>query len=496
MSSLPLASLLPKPTKKSTSALEGEAGQHSKQLTRPLDFGPKKIQPPAKPTLIANTMLVSTVPVEYDDQGLVKYDILARVGHDQDRQVQAGYADALPKDLLVGHGDEAVMIEFKKPSPAEIERQLDATRRALEAVVAEKIAATQPKNVVKARQDTFVKYKPDGHVNSSGLSRVVRVVDLPTDPLEPPKFHHKRIPRPPQSPPTPVLHSPPRKASVAQQQAWKVPPCISNWKNPKGYTIPLDKRLASDGRGLQEAVVNDRFAGFAEALYLAEKHAKDELDKRAIVDAQLAERERAEKDQRLRKLADRARHEGSHSARDRNGRDVSEPVALGRPSAAHPENEAAFDARLFNRTSGITSGYADDDTYDLYDKPLFARATSGIDAMHRPQLDSEIYGSTSTGVEYSVPKPTRSFRGAAPTTTHGDDDGGQHEKQVRRYTEDRPVHFVEGASLKAAAAAPAHEEADPFGLDRFLSEAKHASSSQHHRATAHHERRSKQGRRE
>lgn len=27
-------------------------------------------------------------------------------------------------------------------------------------------------------------------------------------------------------------------------QDWKIPPCISNWKNIKGYTIPLDKRRA------------------------------------------------------------------------------------------------------------------------------------------------------------------------------------------------------------------------------------------------------------
>lgn len=40
--------------------------------------------------------------------------------------------------------------------------------------------------------------------------------------------------------------------TVADQEAWKIPPSISNWKNAKGYCIPLDKRLAADGRGLQE----------------------------------------------------------------------------------------------------------------------------------------------------------------------------------------------------------------------------------------------------
>ena len=49
----------------------------------------------------------------------------------------------------------------------------------------------------------------------------------------------------------PVMHSPPRPVTAEDQANWKIPPCISNWKNAKGYTIPLDKRLAADGRGLQ-----------------------------------------------------------------------------------------------------------------------------------------------------------------------------------------------------------------------------------------------------
>ena len=70
--------------------------------------------------------------------------------------------------------------------------------------------------------------------------------------MEPPKFRHKKVPRGAGSPPVPVMHSPPRAITAQEQADWKIPPCISNWKNPKGYTIPLDKRLAADGRGLQE----------------------------------------------------------------------------------------------------------------------------------------------------------------------------------------------------------------------------------------------------
>lgn len=82
------------------------------------------------------------------------------------------------------------------------------------------------------------------------------------------------MPRSTGSPPVPVMHSPPRAVSAKEQQDWKIPPCISNWKNAKGYTIPLDKRLAADGRGLQETAINDKYAKFAEALYVAEQQAR------------------------------------------------------------------------------------------------------------------------------------------------------------------------------------------------------------------------------
>lgn len=85
---------------------------------------------------------------------------------------------------------------------------------------------------------------------------------------------HKKVPRGAGSPPVPIMHSPPRPVSVKDQQDWKIPPCISNWKNAKGYTIPLDKRLAADGRGLQETAINDNFAQFTEALYVAEQTAR------------------------------------------------------------------------------------------------------------------------------------------------------------------------------------------------------------------------------
>src|SRR5204862_7696364 len=130
--------------------------------------------------------------------------------------------------------------------------------------------------------------------------RIMKIVERQQDPMEPPKFKHRKIPRGPPSPPPPVMHSPPRKLTAEDQEAWKIPPPISNWKNPKGYTVPLDKRLAADGRGLQEVTINNNFAHFAEALYIADRTAREEVMARAQMQQKLAEKEKNAKIEHLR----------------------------------------------------------------------------------------------------------------------------------------------------------------------------------------------------
>jgi SNW domain-containing protein 1 len=116
--------------------------------------------------------------------------------------------------------------------------------------------------------------------NNSCLKGLIITQDMPVDPLEPPKFRHKKVPRASGSPPVPVMHSPPRALTAKDQQEWKIPPCISNWKNPKGYTIPLDKRLAADGRGLQTTTINEGFGKLMESLVTAEQQARQAVELR------------------------------------------------------------------------------------------------------------------------------------------------------------------------------------------------------------------------
>ena len=61
---------------------------------------------------------------------------------------------------------------------------------------------------------------PDaGHMSSSQ--------NLPIDPMEPPKFRHKKVPRSGGSPPVPVMHSPPRPVTVKDQQVPRCCPSVS-----------------------------------------------------------------------------------------------------------------------------------------------------------------------------------------------------------------------------------------------------------------------------
>lgn len=190
--------------------------------------------------------------LQVDSEGNVRYDAIALQGQREGKHIQSQFKDLVPlahrKDL-----DEASRA-MERPSEEEVAETTEKTRLALEQLVSGKIKAAQPKNVPGAQGKTsYIRYTPGQQNGADGLKqRIIKMSEVVEDPLEPPRFKHKKIPRGPPSPPPPVLRSPPRKATAQEQKEWMIPPCISNWKNNKGFTIPLDKRLAADGRGLQD----------------------------------------------------------------------------------------------------------------------------------------------------------------------------------------------------------------------------------------------------
>ena len=168
-----------------------------------------------------------------DATGKARHDVLASVGQRDGKIVHSGKDSITTKHM----SEEALA----KPSDEAAAENSERTRLALEKMAAGKasgVAGSLEKATADKKEPTYIRYTPssqgDGHA-SGATNRVIRMVEAPVDPMEPPKFKHKRVPRGPPSPPAPVMHSPPRKLTAKDQQDWKIPPCISNWKNIKGW---------------------------------------------------------------------------------------------------------------------------------------------------------------------------------------------------------------------------------------------------------------------
>ncbi|KAJ4389423.1 mRNA splicing protein [Gnomoniopsis smithogilvyi] len=447
-----------------------------------------------------------------DESGKVKYDAIAKQGHAEGRIVQTSFKDLIPLRQRADAGE----INLERPSQEEVAATAERTKAALEKLVSGALVSQKPKNINTGgkKDPTFVRYTPANQMgdNSKKQDRIMKIVERQRDPMEPPKFRIKKIPRGPPSPPPPVLRSPPRKLTAQDQEDWRIPPPVSNWKNPKGFTVPLDKRLAADGRGLQDVQINDKFAQFSEALFMADRHAREEVKQRALMQQRLAEKEKQQKEDHLRMLAQQAREEkagGSSRRRSRSGsydsrsdsdasydsddsavrereearkerrreeerklrqsrmgaerrvqvmareqnRDISEKIALGLAKPTQSK-EGMYDSRLFNQTSGFDSGFNEDNAYD---KPLFA-AQDAISSIYRPRanMDDDDDETAGDAEMEKIQKSSRFGEVLGKGKFKGTEDAEAREG---------PVQFEKEAA------------ADPFNVDKFLSEVEQQSSS-------------------
>jgi len=179
--------------------------------------------------------------------------------------------------------------ELAKPSEEEVLKTLERTKRLLENKVKSKIKSTSSSsgstlpNVEK--NSKYIRYtsgKNNDSFNSGSDTRLIRMVDIPQDPLEPPKFKHKKIPMGPSSPPVPILHSPTKNLSKEERDSWRIPSCLSGYKNNHGYVLPLEMRCF-DRRDLTDNTINDKFSKFSQVLYSTEQIVRVEVAKRAAL---------------------------------------------------------------------------------------------------------------------------------------------------------------------------------------------------------------------
>ncbi|KAG6034710.1 mRNA splicing protein [Claviceps citrina] len=463
----------------------------------------------------------NALTVQVDGEGKVKYDAIARQGHGKGRIIHTSFKDLIPLRQRADAGE----IDLSRPDKESVAATTEKTKNALEALVSGAVAAQRPKsiNVRQRNEATFVRYTPASQMgdNSKKQDRIMKIVERQRDPLEPPKFKHKKIPRGPSSPPPPVMHSPPRKLTAEDQEMWKIPPPISNWKNPKGFTVPLDKRLAADGRGLQDITINDKHAQFAEAVKMAERHAREEVQQRALMQQRLAEKEKAQKDENLRLLAQKAREERAAAARGRgrgrrrspDSRDSrsrsgsysesgsgsdSEDSEIREREKARREKQREEERKLRQNRMGAERRMqvmAREQNRDISEKIALglAKPTQSKETMYDSRLFNQSSGFDSGFNEDNhYDKPLFAAQDAIssiyrPRANMEEDDAEAGDKEMAKIQKTSRFGEALGkGTFKGAADAEAREgpvqfqkeaAADPFNVDQFLSEVDQTSSS-------------------
>ncbi|KAM0240552.1 hypothetical protein ACHAPO_002453 [Fusarium lateritium] len=465
----------------------------------------------------------NALAIQVDSEGKIKYDAITRQGHTENRIIHTSFKDLIPLRQRADAGE----IDLSRPDKESVEATTERTKNALAALVSGAVAAQKPKNVnIGQRKDpTFVRYTPANQMgdNSKKQDRIMKIVERQRDPMEPPKFKHKKIPRGPPSPPPPVIHSPPRKLTAEDNEMWRIPPPVSNWKNPKGFTVPLDKRLAADGRGLQDLAISDKHAQFAEAVKMAERHAREEVQQRAMMQQRLAEKEKAQKEDNLRDLAQKARAErsaagrgrrdsrGSHDSRDsrdsrsrsrsysysESDRSDSEDEEVKERVKARQEKQRDEERKLRQNRMGAerrAQVMAREQGRDISEKIALgvAKPTQSKETMY----DSRLFNQTSgfdSGINEDNPydKPLFAAQAAMnsiyrPQVNVDDDDdaeAGDREmakiQKSSRFGEALGKGTFKGAADAEAREGPVQFEkdaGDPFNVDKFLSEVDQNSS--------------------
>lgn len=140
-------------------------------------------------------------------------------------------------------------------------------------------------NFTDNAKNQFIHYVPNNNSNINSLTnnnnhKLINIRSMPSDPCEPIKFKHRRMQKEPE-PPVPVLRSPPKKLSAKTVRKWNVPPCMSNYKNQKGYTVPIEMRIMSDMRNNKDLKLSENFAKISDIINICEKESKLRIEERA-----------------------------------------------------------------------------------------------------------------------------------------------------------------------------------------------------------------------
>ncbi|CEP64835.1 mRNA splicing protein PRP45 LALA0_S14e00364g [Lachancea lanzarotensis] len=328
-------------------------------------------------------------------------------------------------------------LKIPLPSETEVRDTYEHTKAFFDTILKEKLnpqGTTTTKGVKGTDGTKTIEYK-SGNDSSGERNRVLKIVDRKVDPLQPKMFKVKKVVKPlnEDEPFAPILHRSDDRApqlSKEEREKWAIPSAISNWKNPNGYAIALDKRVAVDGKSNRGSdlhhQINDGFTELSEALDTAEKDARRDVKLRAEAKRMLAEQDARDKEEKLRLLALKAREERANAAKSpaasigneddsvrnreaekkkrrlqlekdlrqskmstadrlralaaKQNREISEKVIIGAAKASDTSG-VQYDSRFFSKAANANAARS---ANQVYDNPLFVQ--TGINTMYRPNF--------------------------------------------------------------------------------------------------------------
>ena len=178
---------------------------------------------------------------------------------------------------------------------------------------------------------------------------------------------------------------------------------------------------------------------------------EEEDEESAKIRDQMREEKKREREREMRMSNMGQEQRAKMLARQQN-RDISEKIALGlaKPTTS---KESMLDSRLFNQEA-LSGTFADDEAYNLYDRPLFHGSTAAA-AIYKArgnitEGNEESFGG---GTEEGIGKALDNDRFGLGQAKVGFE--GAKDQEVR----EGPVQFEK-------------DTGDVFGLDKFLDEAK------------------------
>ena len=224
-------------------------------------------------------------------------------------------------------------------------------------------------------------------------------------------------------------------------------------KQQKEEHLRMLAQKAREDRALGSSRRDSRSRSRSRSSYESDESGSDREDAAKREREEMRRERRRENERQLRQSRMGAERRLQMMAREQ-GRDISEKIALGiaKPTAS---GESMYDSRLFNQSSGFAAGFNEDQPYD---KPLFA-AQEAISSIYRPKItedDGENADETMERIQKSANKRFEGFSGT---------------KDVE--AREGPVQFEKDnlRSMKnAAKAAVRSDDDDPFGIDEMISE--------------------------